>query len=78
MKPQSHGQAGPLERRLPDPGPKGTPAKRRAGAGDEDLIRRRVANLIDNAVRHAPPGSIVRVELDQTGAGYAGVKRVEA
>jgi heavy metal sensor kinase len=31
--------------------------------GDEDLIRRLVANLIDNAVRFAPAGTAVRVEL---------------
>ena len=41
-----------------------------AFAGDEDLIRRMIVNLIDNAVRHAPPGSTVRVDLDQTGTGY--------
>jgi two-component system OmpR family sensor kinase len=42
-----------------------------AFTGDEDLIRRMIVNLIDNAVRHAPPGSTVRVDLDQTDEGYA-------
>jgi heavy metal sensor kinase len=42
-----------------------------AFTGDEDLIRRMVGNLIDNAVRHTPPGSTVRVELDATDQGYA-------
>ena len=41
-----------------------------AFTGDEDLIRRMIVNLIDNAVRHAPPGSTVRVDLDQTETGY--------
>jgi two-component system OmpR family sensor kinase len=40
-------------------------------AGDEDLIRRMIGNLIDNAVRHAPAGTTVRVELDRTQDGYA-------
>ena len=30
-----------------------------AFTGDEDLIRRLIGNLLDNAVRHAPPGSTV-------------------
>jgi two-component system, OmpR family, sensor kinase len=34
-------------------------------SGDEDLIRRLLVNLIDNAVRHAPVGSPVTVELEQ-------------
>ena len=42
-----------------------------AFTGDEDLIRRMLANLVDNAVRHTPAGSVVRVDLDQTDAGYA-------
>ena len=42
-----------------------------AFTGDEELIRRMIANLVDNAVRHTPDGSAVRVELDQTDAGYA-------
>ncbi len=42
-----------------------------AFTGDEDLLRRMIVNLIDNAVRHAPAGSTVRVELDQTDNGYA-------
>ena len=41
-----------------------------AFTGDEDLIRRMIVNLIDNAVRHAPSGSTVRVELDATETGY--------
>jgi two-component system, OmpR family, sensor kinase len=39
--------------------------------GDEDLIRRMIVNLIDNAVRHAPEDSTVRVDVDATGTGYA-------
>jgi two-component system, OmpR family, sensor kinase len=39
--------------------------------GDEDLIRRLIGNLIDNAVRHAPSGTTVRVDLDETKGGYA-------
>jgi len=42
-----------------------------AFTGDEDLIRRMIVNLIDNAVRHAPSGSAVHVDLDTTDAGYA-------
>jgi signal transduction histidine kinase len=30
---------------------------------DEDLIRRMLVNLIENAVKHAPPGTRVRVDL---------------
>jgi heavy metal sensor kinase len=32
-------------------------------AGDEELVRRLIGNLLDNAARHAPPGSIVQVTL---------------
>ena len=39
--------------------------------GDEDLIRRLIVNLLDNAVRHAPRTSTVRAELEQTREGYA-------
>jgi len=42
-----------------------------AFTGDEELIRRMVVNLVDNAVRHTPAGTAVRVELDETGSGYA-------
>jgi heavy metal sensor kinase len=39
--------------------------------GDEDLVRRLVVNLLDNAVRHAPAGSAVRVDLERVADGYA-------
>jgi two-component system, OmpR family, sensor kinase len=42
-----------------------------AFTGDEELIRRMIVNLVDNAVRHTPAGSSVRVELDETGSGFA-------
>lgn len=38
--------------------------------GDEDLIRRLIVNLLDNAVRHAPEGSTVRVALEPARDGY--------
>jgi heavy metal sensor kinase len=39
--------------------------------GDEDLIRRLLVNLLDNAVRHAPRDSTVRVDLTRTANGCA-------
>jgi signal transduction histidine kinase len=39
--------------------------------GDEDLIRRLIVNIVDNAVRHAPSNGVVRVALDRAGDGYA-------
>lgn len=42
-----------------------------AYTGDEDLIRRLLSNLVDNAIRHAPDGGKVAVELTTTGSGYA-------
>jgi heavy metal sensor kinase len=39
--------------------------------GDEDLIRRLVGNLLDNAVRHSPRGSAVHVDLRHSAGGYA-------
>jgi heavy metal sensor kinase len=34
-------------------------------AGDEELVRRLIGNLLDNAIRHAPRGSIVQVTLTE-------------
>jgi two-component system OmpR family sensor kinase len=39
--------------------------------GDEDLIRRLMVNLLDNAIRYTSPGSTVRIELEQAPGGYA-------
>jgi signal transduction histidine kinase len=39
--------------------------------GDEDLIRRLVTNLLDNAIRHTAAGTTVRVSLTAIPAGYA-------
>ena len=38
--------------------------------GDEELVRRLVGNLLDNAVRHAPPRSTVRVSLTDESGRY--------
>jgi heavy metal sensor kinase len=39
--------------------------------GDEELIRRMVMNLLDNAVRHSPSGAVVSVNLHAVESGYA-------
>ena len=41
-----------------------------AWTGDEDLIRRLVGNLLDNAIRHSPNGAAVRLRLQQTIAAF--------
>jgi two-component system OmpR family sensor kinase len=41
-----------------------------AFTGDEELVYRLVGNLLDNAVRHAPPHSAVQVDLKREGEQY--------
>ncbi|HVJ27958.1 MAG TPA: ATP-binding protein [Vicinamibacterales bacterium] len=41
-----------------------------AFTGDEDLIRRLLVNLVDNAVRHSPPDTTVTMVLEANGAVY--------
>jgi heavy metal sensor kinase len=41
-----------------------------AFTGDEELVRRLVGNLLDNAVRHAPAASVVRVLLRRESQRY--------
>lgn len=38
--------------------------------GDEDLIRRMIVNLVDNAIRYAPAGSTVTVTLRRSSGHY--------
>jgi len=38
--------------------------------GDEDLLRRMVLNLLENAVAHTPEGGGVRLELSRQGGAY--------
>lgn len=38
--------------------------------GDEELIRRLVANLLDNAIRHTPVGTVVRIRLQRVSDKY--------
>jgi heavy metal sensor kinase len=45
--------------------------------GDEDLIRRLVTNLLDNAIRHTAAGTTVQVSLTPTPDGYAVAVRDE-
>ena len=39
--------------------------------GDEELIRRLIINVLDNAIRYSPAGGAVRVALDRAGDVYA-------
>lgn len=41
-----------------------------AVTGDEEMIKRMIVNVLDNAVRHAPSGSDVDVRLQRRGAVY--------
>lgn len=41
-----------------------------AFTGDEELVRRLVGNLLDNAARHAPPHSTVQVDLKREDDRY--------
>ena len=38
--------------------------------GDEELLRRLIINLLDNAIKHSPPGSRVHVRLVRDDAAY--------
>jgi two-component system OmpR family sensor kinase len=38
--------------------------------GDEELVRRLVGNLLDNAIRHSPAGSVIRINLDESADAY--------
>jgi heavy metal sensor kinase len=42
-----------------------------AFTGDEELIRRLVTNVLDNAIRYSPASGTVRVALDRAGDMYA-------
>jgi two-component system OmpR family sensor kinase len=39
-------------------------------SGDEELIRRMLVNLVDNAIRHTTPGTTVSLSLRQLGNNY--------
>jgi heavy metal sensor kinase len=38
--------------------------------GDEELVQRLIGNLLDNAVRHTPPGGVVHVRLTRDAGRY--------
>jgi signal transduction histidine kinase len=42
-----------------------------AYVGDEQLLQRLIANLLDNAIKYSPPGGSITVRFDRTGDWYA-------
>ena len=40
-----------------------------AGWGDEERLRQVFTNLLGNALRHTPPGGMVRVDIRRTAEG---------
>ena len=42
-----------------------------AFTGDEDLVRRLIVNLLDNAIRYSPRDTVVRIRLGLARGGYA-------
>ncbi|HKQ76476.1 MAG TPA: ATP-binding protein [Blastocatellia bacterium] len=38
--------------------------------GDEDLLRRMLLNLVDNAIRHTPAGGVIQLNLEQKTNNY--------
>lgn len=38
--------------------------------GDEDMLRRMILNLVDNAIKYTPPGGVVRLSLSRDGGDY--------
>jgi signal transduction histidine kinase len=38
--------------------------------GDEDLLRRMLLNLVDNAIQHTPAGGVIQLDLEQKAGGY--------
>jgi len=41
---------------------------------DQPLLRRAIINLLDNALRHAPAGSTVRVAVSRAGPGHTAIR----
>ncbi len=41
--------------------------------GDKTLLRQMIVNLIENAIRHTPPGTVIRVELGKDKSGIHAV-----
>lgn len=39
-------------------------------AGDADLLRRALSNLVENAIRHSPPGGEIRLRLEADGQQF--------